>query len=331
MIVPIAYILIIIAAFGGILLTMYLRHKKQTHETMVCPLHADCQAVIQSEYSHFIGVPVELLGMLYYGAIAVSYALITALPFIATPTISLLLIAASASAFLFSLYLIFIQAFYIKQWCSWCLISAGLSTLIFALAFFAQPASVVTLLALNTDLFSMMAILGLILGVGGVTIMGVLFFKFLKDFRISSIEADIIRTLGQVTWLGLGIVVLAMAGLATPFLSGALQVPSFIIAVVVLTVIVLNDAFLYLKISPNLIHISFGNTFSSDTMNLYTLRRTAFAMGGVSLVSWYTLFYLLMQPVIPFSSIQLLMIYIALIVVTIIASQLIERGIARKV
>ncbi|MEX2008266.1 MAG: vitamin K epoxide reductase family protein, partial [Candidatus Spechtbacterales bacterium] len=47
-------------------------------------------------------------------------------------------LAASAAAFVFSAYLTFLQAVVIRDWCSWCLISATISTIIFAFSLYAD-------------------------------------------------------------------------------------------------------------------------------------------------------------------------------------------------
>lgn len=49
-------------------------------------------------------------------------------------------------------------------------------------------------------------------GVGGVFILDVLFFKFLKDFRISHKEKDTLNTISKMFWLAL--IILILSGLA---------------------------------------------------------------------------------------------------------------------
>lgn len=189
------HIILIFAAFGGFLLSFYIRHKKQTREKMTCPLDSDCDAVIYSEYSRFLGIPVEILGLLYYGLIAVSYALFLVLPAFASPLIVFSVLALTTAAFLFSLYLTFIQAFALKQWCTWCLMSAGLCTIIFATALSISEFGFVSLLDRYHELVLIGHFLGVALGLGGATITDIFFFKFLKDFRISEWEADVMHTL----------------------------------------------------------------------------------------------------------------------------------------
>ena len=127
-------VIIIFIAFSGFLLAAYIRHKKVYKETLVCPLKANCDMVIFSDYSKIFGVPVELLGIAYYLIVAVAYGVFI---FVSVDMPRFLLSGiffATIVAFFFSLYLTYIQAFTIKQWCTWCLVSAGFCTAIFFLA-----------------------------------------------------------------------------------------------------------------------------------------------------------------------------------------------------
>lgn len=131
------YTIIIFLSFGGFLIALYIRHhKKNVKEALICPLKANCDIVIHSNYSEFLGIPVEVLGMLYYGFIALGYGLFMVFPEIATDSSIFLVHFASISAFVFSIYLILVQAFALKNWCTWCLISAVISASIFSISFF---------------------------------------------------------------------------------------------------------------------------------------------------------------------------------------------------
>lgn len=125
------YIVIIYAAFGGFLVSYYISKKKNKHQKLLCPLKFDCTKVVNSEYSKLFGIPLENLGLLYYGVIALSYSIFFVFPQFVSPIIVYSILILSTFAFLFSIYLTFIQAFTLKEWCTWCLISASLSITIF--------------------------------------------------------------------------------------------------------------------------------------------------------------------------------------------------------
>jgi uncharacterized membrane protein len=127
-----AYVFIIFLAFGGFLIARYIyHHKKNVKEALVCPLKANCDTVIHSDYSMILGIPVEVLGMFYYAGTAVAYGWVVIFPELSTPLILSGLLFASICAFLFSIYLTCIQAFALKNWCTWCIISAFLCATIF--------------------------------------------------------------------------------------------------------------------------------------------------------------------------------------------------------
>ena len=129
------YLVIIAAGIAGFSLSLYIHRKKRTQKRLVCPIGFDCDAVIHSKYSRFLGVPLEIGGMLYYAMISIVYLLLFTIPDFFSPAVSLFALVISGLALLFSIYLTVIQMFAIKQWCSWCLISAVLSAVIFAAAF----------------------------------------------------------------------------------------------------------------------------------------------------------------------------------------------------
>ncbi len=126
---------IIILASAGFSIAFYIARKKKRKEKTVCPMRgANCETVIHSRYSRFLFIPVETLGMLYYGFTAFAYAVIIYSK-ISEPTILYGLFCLSLVSAFFSLYLVSVQAFIIRHWCLWCLSSALISTAIFALSY----------------------------------------------------------------------------------------------------------------------------------------------------------------------------------------------------
>lgn len=135
-------IAIFVLGVCGFLVAKHIRNHKIKNTPLICPVKFDCHAVVHSDYSKFLGLPVETLGMIYYACIAVSYFLFAFIPYkipagmwifgIPLP-VGIFLQGLSLVAFLFSLYLISVQVFVLKKGCSWCIISALISFLIFIL------------------------------------------------------------------------------------------------------------------------------------------------------------------------------------------------------
>lgn len=326
-------IFIVLAAFAGIILTVYIHQKKRHHAPMVCPLGSDCGAVIHSEFSTFFGVPVELWGMFYYAAIFASYVAILAVPQSVDWGLLYLAVSLSLGAFLFSGYLTFIQGFTLKQWCTWCLTSAGLCSVIFGLSLFGvaefMPAFGV-LLAANKGFIVGVHLFGLAIGLGGATMADMFFFKFLRDLRISEREAEVLRSISQFIWLGLAILVVSGIGLVLPDSAFYFSSPKFQVKMLVVLVVIVNGAFLNLYITPKLIHISFGDPHKHYQGELRRDRRLAYALGAVSAISWYSAFILGLMHTSPMSFQAMLAIYVAVLAVAITTSQIMERIIARR-
>lgn len=320
-------LIIVGAAVAGAALATYIYHKKRWKETLVCPLKADCESVITSEFARFFGIPVEWLGIFYYGVIAVSYAATAAVPTLASPPVVLGLLVGTTAAFLFSLYLTFIQAFAIKQWCSWCLVSAGLCTLIFVMAASSSAWGLVPLLARNREVLAAMHLLGLALGLGGATTTDIFFFRFLRDRRISPYEAEVMRALSQIIWFGLAVLVVSGIGLYLPRSAELNQSAKFLAKVVVVGVIMVNGAWLNLVVSPRLVSIAFHQSTAHAGGESW-LRRLAFGLGAVSATSWYTAFILGMMRSSPLPLGWLLAVYVVLLGSAVAVSQAIERRMA---
>ena len=124
-------VFIIFLAACGFSLAAFIHSRKKRTVPIICPMGHSCDPVVRSGYSRFLNVPVEFFGMLYYLLIGVSYLFFFLFPAAKAPWIVIALLGVSALAFLFSLYLVAIQMCILKEWCTWCLISAALCVLIF--------------------------------------------------------------------------------------------------------------------------------------------------------------------------------------------------------
>jgi uncharacterized membrane protein len=124
---PVNRMVIAVLALIGLLVSAYLTlHKFGVIGTLVCGT-GSCEVVQTSKYAVVFGVPVPLLGLIGY-AIILGVALVGLQS--NRPAIALTLFLLADGAFMFSLYLTYLEAYVIHAWCRWCLASAAISTLI---------------------------------------------------------------------------------------------------------------------------------------------------------------------------------------------------------
>lgn len=87
-----------------------------------------CAVVTTSSYSSIAGIPVAILGALFYLAIFIG-----TIAYFDTKNSKILRYTARLTplGFLFSLWFLYVQAFILHAFCTWCLLSATTSTLLF--------------------------------------------------------------------------------------------------------------------------------------------------------------------------------------------------------
>lgn len=136
----------VVIALGGFFLALYIFTKKKRKETLVCPLDSDCDAVVHSRYSTFLGIPLEVMGMFYFALIGLYFLLNIFISQLSSGYFIFLPPVITFGAFLFSIYLVSVQLLLIRQWCAWCLISTILCTLQFALVLTISPLNIKRLL-----------------------------------------------------------------------------------------------------------------------------------------------------------------------------------------
>ena len=124
----IAIAFLIIAAIG-FFDASYLTFQHFFSGPLPC-LTGGCEIVTTSEYSTIIGIPVALLGALYYFS-----QLILLIAYFESKSLVPLKLAAqiSIAGLLASLYFVSLQLFIIKAICQYCMLSAITSTLLFFL------------------------------------------------------------------------------------------------------------------------------------------------------------------------------------------------------
>ena len=123
-------------ALVGLMLAIYLTmYHYGLVGSLACGGSGECEKVQGSRYADFLGLPVALYGVAGYLAL-----LIVALAGLQgrgadSPTPSRLLALLSGIGVLFTLYLTYLELFVIHAICKWCVGSAVIIVLIFAVSF----------------------------------------------------------------------------------------------------------------------------------------------------------------------------------------------------
>jgi uncharacterized membrane protein len=115
-------------AFVGILDTLYLSYHVIKHTDVACWFFPKewCRKVQYSKFSKTLGIPNPFVGFSMYGAIIV-------LTFLSSRGFALesWVYGLVAMGFAFSMYFSFVQAFILRAFCIWCVVSAINFTVMF--------------------------------------------------------------------------------------------------------------------------------------------------------------------------------------------------------
>ena len=325
----ISYIVTIVIALIGFMIASMIRHKKKVGQPLVCPIGSDCESVVYSTYSKFLGIDITNLGVAYYGFIAALYGIFIVFAGSLPDYLYVIGFLLSVGAVVFSMYLVIVQTLVIRQWCFWCILSALTSVALLIASGSALGSSLYPFLLEYKTVIVVMHALAAALGVGTVIVTDVFFMKFLKDYKISASEADILDTLSQVVWFALGLLILTGVGLFMPTSAEYLAKTKFVAKVVILGVVLVNGIMLNLFIAPKLVKISFGEEGQDYPHELHHLRKFAFAFGAVSMVSWICTFILGSLRSLPISVLGILLIYLFLVLTAVIGSQIFEYKLVR--
>jgi uncharacterized membrane protein len=119
----------------GLAVAGYLTYSALTLSDALCAPGGGCDTVRQSEYSKVAGVPVALIGLLGYLGILGVLLLEEPVEFFADNG-PMLVFGMSLIGFIYSLYLTYLELYVIRAICPWCVASAVIMTLVFALALY---------------------------------------------------------------------------------------------------------------------------------------------------------------------------------------------------
>lgn len=190
-----------------------------------------------------------------------------------------------------------------------------------------------TLIPFFTEYKSIIVIVHLLsaaVGVGGATVTDLLFFKFLKDFKITKIEADTMNSISALIWIALFVLIISGIALYLPENDRLNDSAKFLTKIIAIIVLVVNGTILNVFIAPKLPLISFKDKNIQIENKHNTLRHFAFAFGAISISSWYFVFILGALRKFTLNFGEFILIYAALLFIAIVGSQIFNYRLSKK-
>jgi len=126
--------LFLLLILSGIGVSGYLSYVKFSDVPMICVSNGafDCGLVQNSPYSELLGVPIAYLGLATYLVILGLVVFQSRSSFLREHG-TLLLFGVVFFAWIYSMYLVYIQAFVLRAFCNWCLAHEAIVTVMLVL------------------------------------------------------------------------------------------------------------------------------------------------------------------------------------------------------
>ena len=121
-------------ALLGIADALYLTIEHVTGQSVKCTIISGCSAVLSSPYAVVAGIPLAAVG----GAAYFTVFSLAILALFGYRFAGKLLLPLVGAMFLVTLWLIYLQAFVIREFCQYCLLSALITTTLLVVVFFSR-------------------------------------------------------------------------------------------------------------------------------------------------------------------------------------------------
>ena len=193
--------------------------------------------------------------------------------------------------------------------------------------------SLIEFFAIHKRIFLTFHLIGVAVGMGGATITDLLFFNFLRDFKISHKEAEVMRILSNVIMAALALLYLSGAALFLSDPSKFMQSSAFLAKASIVVVLTINGIIMHKFIAPHMVRFSFLRHPIHGHQKIHQMRSVAFAMGAISFASWYSVFFIAMlKSYLPSDTplLQILGGYLFIVLSAILVSQVLHLYIHKK-
>ena len=128
------YVTAALLSLLGLADALYLTVEHISGQSVQCTIISGCSEVLSSSYAVVAGVPLAAIGAAAYFSVF-SLATLAAFDYRFAPK---LLIPLVAAMFLVSLWLVYLQAFVIREFCQYCLLSAAITTMLLVVVLLAR-------------------------------------------------------------------------------------------------------------------------------------------------------------------------------------------------
>lgn len=302
---------ILLLSIAGLLLSIYaLKNRDSVQVKPNNPLD-------HIEGMYILKMPYERIVIAYFGIMCVLYVISLTVNIHLEPLhISGLLI--TSTAFLLFLYKLGLSLTTKAKFSIATLLYAVFNAIIAYLVYsnLTDPVKAMSDVAMYTQTVH---ILGLVLGLGGTLILDILIFHFLWNFKIHKAEAVIMHLISQVVIIGL--ILLLVTGVAIYLTDQQRYLYSgrFLMKMTAVLVLTINGVVLNFYIMPKIEKLSLRK---EEQEKRQTLKRTAFAVGAVSIISWLAAFFFAMiKDLESFSYLTLCIPYVVILIIGVFASQ----------
>jgi uncharacterized membrane protein len=125
------YLIAALLSLVGLGDAIYLTIQDLTGQNLRCTIITGCAEVLASKYSHIGSIPLATVGAVAYFVVFSLAILIVFGYSFARPLLQILIVLM----FLMTLWLLYLQAFVIRHFCQYCLLSAAVTTVIAIIVF----------------------------------------------------------------------------------------------------------------------------------------------------------------------------------------------------
>lgn len=130
------YLTAALISLVGLADAIYLTVEHLSGESLRCTIISGCSEVLSSPYAHIGSVPLAAVGAAAYFTVF-SLATLAAFRYVFAATILKIVVAMM---FLTTLWLLYLQAFVIRHFCQYCLLSAAVTTALMVTVLFTPRA-----------------------------------------------------------------------------------------------------------------------------------------------------------------------------------------------